>query len=654
MMAGHLLLEDTTIKSHYGYGLQVDRNASTTIRGGNFESWADDHAAIWLISNNMPDFDIKNATIISHGTGSQALNNQLNGSGKISNSTLITTGTESYALYTDYSVVEGDRLLLRTQGSANAGAVAARRGTIKLSNSEILASGNNSTGLFAFADSRIIADGVRVTMAGAEGWGASTTTGSLYFNNSEINATGADTAGIYSESFDGETPGVINLKNSKVAASQGIGILTSGGRLNVRLDNSRILSRCQNCQNAIYTASRLDESTGKLWNSLLQVDAKNNTAICGDIAAEQNSLLTVALKHNSLLSGAATNVDNLQIDNSSQWLISNHSTVRNLQLAGNAVFNASNDGFKNLTITNDLNGSGSFTFNSQLEGDDSQTDRLEVKGNASGNFSVVVKNRGGEGAETHNGIPLIHVSKDASGATFSQENAVTVGNYEYFLNKVNDHDWYLQASYVPTPDPSPPVPTIRKEIAGYQISPWLNADYAFNTAGTWHQRQGARRGSAHVWRRSRGLHNTLGASRFGYSTDTFFLQLGGDIWQKELCDGVTSTAGVMATFSKLSSNTRDYARLQRPGLSADAGKLNTQAWSLGGYYTIATPQGAWLDTVVQQTLYRTHFQSSSGTYQNSSSLLSLEMSIPVYLTQQWQLEPQLQLMSQWLHSGTSG
>lgn len=69
----------------------------------------------------------------------------------------------------------------------------------------------------------------------------------------------------------------------------------------------------------------------------------------------------------------------------------------------------------------------------QSSGDDnSASDKLVVKGNTSGITSVRVTNAGGSGAQTLNGIKVIHVDGQSDG-TFIQAGRIVAGAYDYSL-----------------------------------------------------------------------------------------------------------------------------------------------------------------------------------------------------------------------------
>ncbi|HAW3261085.1 TPA: autotransporter outer membrane beta-barrel domain-containing protein, partial [Escherichia coli] len=78
---------------------------------------------------------------------------------------------------------------------------------------------------------------------------------------------------------------------------------------------------------------------------------------------------------------------------------------------------------------------GTLLMNTVLGDDSSVTDKLVIKGDASGQTRVAVTNAGGTGAQTLNGIELIHVDGNADSAEFVQAGRIAAGAYDYTLGR---------------------------------------------------------------------------------------------------------------------------------------------------------------------------------------------------------------------------
>jgi autotransporter family porin len=95
---------------------------------------------------------------------------------------------------------------------------------------------------------------------------------------------------------------------------------------------------------------------------------------------------------------------------------------------------------------------GTLLFNTQLGDDTSLTDKLVIAGDADGQANVRVLNAGGAGAKTDRGIELIDIG-GASNAQFDLVGRAVGGQYEYFLVKDANGNWYLRSELATTPDP---------------------------------------------------------------------------------------------------------------------------------------------------------------------------------------------------------
>ena len=102
---------------------------------------------------------------------------------------------------------------------------------------------------------------------------------------------------------------------------------------------------------------------------------------------------------------------------------------------------------------------GTLLMNTVLGDDHSATDRLVIKGDASGQTRVAVTNAGGTGAQTLNGIELIHVDGNADSAEFVQAGRIAAGAYDYTLGRgqgSNSGNWHLTSGKnTPAPEPVP-------------------------------------------------------------------------------------------------------------------------------------------------------------------------------------------------------
>jgi len=126
-----------------------------------------------------------------------------------------------------------------------------------------------------------------------------------------------------------------------------------------------------------------------------------------------------------------------------------------------------------LTTRGDYTGAGGLLMIDTALGDDtSPTDRMLVEGDSMGSSRIAVRNVGGQGAQTVEGIKIVDVMGTSDGVftlvgdyTFQGAPAVIGGAYAYQLHQngistPTDGDWYLRSTFTPTPpSPTPPGPT---------------------------------------------------------------------------------------------------------------------------------------------------------------------------------------------------
>ncbi|SPW71847.1 putative outer membrane autotransporter barrel, putative pectin lyase fold [Escherichia coli] len=197
----------------------------------------------------------------------------------------------------------------------------------------------------------------------------------------------------------------------------------------------------------------------------------NNTG--GDLnIISSDSILNGATK---LVSGTTT----LKLSENTIWNMKDDSVVTHLTNSDSIINLSYDDGQtftqgKTLTVKgNYVGNNGQLNIRTVLGDDKSATDRLIVEGNTSGSTTVYVKNAGGSGAATLNGIELITVNGDESPAdAFRQGDArIAAGAFEYQL-KQQGKNWYLtsyqsvneednssegnsESTETPTPRPAP-------------------------------------------------------------------------------------------------------------------------------------------------------------------------------------------------------
>lgn len=304
---------------------------------------------------------------------------------------------------------------------------------------------------------------------------------------------------------------------------------------------------------------------------------------------------------------------------------------------------------------------GHLHLNTALNDDHSVTDKLVVKGNTSGTTGVSVTNAGGSGAQTLNGIEVIHVDGQSDG-NFTQDGRIVAGAYDYSLVRGqgdNGSNWYL-TSHKGNPNPGPkPDQDVRPEPGSYTAN-LAAANTLFVTR--LHDRLGetqytdALTGEQKVtsmWLRQVGGHNAWHDSSDQLKTQSnrYVVQVGGDVarWSGDGLD--RWHLGMMAGYGHNSSNTRSSST--RYGSD---GSVN--GYSAGMYATWyandETHQGAYLDSWAQYSWFNNSVKGQefqSGSYKSKGLTGSLELGYTHRLSEftgskgslnEWYIQPQAQ------------
>ncbi|WP_340618047.1 autotransporter outer membrane beta-barrel domain-containing protein [Xenorhabdus entomophaga] len=336
---------------------------------------------------------------------------------------------------------------------------------------------------------------------------------------------------------------------------------------------------------------------------------------------------------------------------------------------------------RTLTIAGNYSGNnGMVSLSTVLEGDTSKTDRLVVNGSTSGTTHLVIKNVGGAGAPTNEGIKVVDV-KGTSVGTFSLagdysykgEPAVVAGAYAYRLYKNGldnaDGNWYLRSSLT-SPKPNPEPKPSRLYHAGVSVyEAYGRVLQTLNMPESLHDRIDGRKGS-----RLRG--DGFRAAADGGSVDDNTNPLPNGAWGRmttsygKLSPRVTTSGAGDITYNmaraQVGIDRRFYENdhgsvggggfLQYSNISANVGsghgegKISANGYTIGATSTWYSNNGFYLDGLTQLTYFENDLNSKTASRQlgnNKSALgyaLSLETGQRFDLSQKWSLTPQAQLM----------
>ena len=358
-------------------------------------------------------------------------------------------------------------------------------------------------------------------------------------------------------------------------------------------------------------------------------------------------------------------------------------------LTNGGVANAGGLPGTTLTVTGDYTGAnGLLNLNTSLQGDAAPTDKLVVQGSTAGSTTVNVNNVGGAGAPTVEGIKIIDVGGASAGIfalqgdiVFHGEKAVIAGAYAYTLHKngvstPTDGDWYLRSALVnPTLD-EPPGPLFQPGVPLYESypqillslmsMPTLRERIGYDALGG---RGPAPMPAAYI---DEGGSYLGGPPVAGYERAPGYRDVGNAWWGRVDASRISlepsSTAAAAYDADQVRLQTgfdaliyADRAGKLLAGLTVQHGsssarvdsvwgdgKINVEAYGIGGTLTWLGLNGFYVDTQAQVTWFDTDIRSSlAGTMTEGDDAvgygISLETGKRFAAFGPWALTPQAQL-----------
>ncbi|KWA27609.1 autotransporter outer membrane beta-barrel domain-containing protein [Burkholderia territorii] len=569
------------------------------------------------------------------------------------------------------STLAANGTTVATTGAGAHAVVAGSGATALLSGVKVSTAGAAADGVVAQNGGRIGDTGSSIASAAGNG---ATVDGGGVLALTGTTLKGA-TAGVLSTDTlgTGATSAVL-VDGGSVASVAGPAFAARGGTADIAVRNGTVVTAgngtlvdLANGSTATFTASAVN--------------------LAGDIVSDASSTGNVFLTNGTTLTGKIDPVA-LNVDATSTWHMTGSSVLSSLNNAGLVAFAAPSGAptaagsYRTLTTGSYVGNGGTIALNTFLGADASPTDRLIVNGGtATGTTGLKIANTAGTGAQTTgDGIPVVVTANGGTTAAsaFHLAGPVQAGAYEYRLYRGGQSDangWYLRSQLDPT-DPGDPVHpsgggdgggngnggnlAYRPGVAGYAMTPLLNADYGFSTLGKLHERVGdiynlekqAPGNRDGVWGRIGGQSLDANAGRFAADERTFFAQFGKDWTLDQAPAGGSTHAGVTASIGIANASFSDMARAGTPGLSTSTGSVEMHAQSIGGYWTRYLADGTYFDSVGQVTHYGNRYRDGYGNdaSQNGFGIaLSQEVGKPFGIGgTPIAVEPQAQLMYQYL------
>ncbi|HFV5709344.1 TPA: autotransporter YcgH [Escherichia coli] len=527
------------------------------------------------------------------------------------------------------------------------------RADLKMNGGSITTNGTNSYGAYANGEKAYInLDYVALETGEHGSYAVAIRQGNIDIKNSSITTKGtkAPIAKIYNG-------GELFFSNVTAVSEQDKGI---------SIDASNIDSQAKIALSSVELSSALDS-----------IDVNKTTT---DVSILNRSIITPGnnilvnntggglniISSDSTLNGATKLVSGtttLKLSENTIWNMKDDSVVIHLTNSDSIINLSYDDGQtftqgKTLTVKgNYVGNNGQLNIRTVLGDDKSATDRLIVEGNTSGSTTVYVKNAGGSGAATLNGIELITVNGDESPAdAFRQGDArIAAGAFEYQL-KQQGKNWYLtsyqsvneedNSSEGNSESTETPTPVLRPEAGSY-VANLAAANTLF--VMRLNDRAGETRyidpvteqeRSSRLWLRQVGGHNAWRDSNGQLRTTShrYVSQLGADLLTGGFTDSDSWRLGVMAGYA------RDY-NSTHSSVSDYRSKGSVRGYSAGLYATWfaddISKKGAYIDAWAQYSWFNNSVKGDELAYESYSAkgaTVSLEAGYGFALNKSFGLE----------------
>ena len=527
------------------------------------------------------------------------------------------------------------------------------RADLKMNGGSITTNGTNSYGAYANGEKAYInLDYVALETGEHGSYAVAIRQGNIDIKNSSITTKGtkAPIAKIYNG-------GELFFSNVTAVSEQDKGI---------SIDASNIDSQAKIALSSVELSSALDsidvnKTTTDVSILNRSIITPGNNVLVNNTGGDLNiissdSILNGATK---LVSGTTT----LKLSENTIWNMKDDSVVIHLTNSDSIINLSYDDGQtftqgKTLTVKgNYVGNNGQLNIRTVLGDDKSATDRLIVEGNTSGSTTVYVKNAGGSGAATLNGIELITVNGDESPAdAFRQGDArIAAGAFEYQL-KQQGKNWYLtsyqsvneedNSSEGNSESTETPTPVLRPEAGSY-VANLAAANTLF--VMRLNDRAGETRyidpvteqeRSSRLWLRQIGGHNAWRDSNGQLRTTShrYVSQLGADLLTGGFTDSDSWRLGVMAGYA------RDY-NSTHSSVSDYRSKGSVRGYSAGLYATWfaddISKKGAYIDAWAQYSWFKNSVKGDELAYESYSAkgaTVSLEAGYGFALNKSFGLE----------------
>ncbi|MDH1632967.1 autotransporter outer membrane beta-barrel domain-containing protein [Pseudomonas mosselii] len=581
--------------------------------------------------------------------------------------------TVSTPVSDNYNLTRGANLLVTATGST-LGIIAASGSTVTVNGGQVTANGG-ATGIAMREGTRASLDGATVT-GGTSGYGVSAINASTIVARDSTMIGGSGTAlshGSVLELIGSTLTGtrqmgaflngstliasggsVISGKNNGLNVTQELAS-GGGGGSQVRLDGSTVMSETAS---AILVRAATDGTIGTATievnngseliggnGTILEVTGgmtadftADNSQLSGDVVVEAGSTANLLLQNNASLRGNLVNVQSLDLDSGSRWILTQDGEVGELTLDNGTVDFTDRDttaGFKTLTVES-LKGSGIFVMDIDLAS--GTGDLLKVTGAAEGSHQLSIASTGADPVEGQ--APHRIVETGGGDATFGLLHDIDFGTYTYTLEKGEGEDnWYLVQKFDDSGNPIV-TPGARAVLGMFSAAPTV----WYGELSSLRSRMGELRlgHGQGIWMRSYGNRYNLSAGNaVAYQQDQNGVSFGAD-GAVPGHDG-RWLLGVMGGYSE---SDLDFSL-------GSSGKV--KSYYVGAYSTWMADSGYYVDAVLKYNRFRnsndvvmSDGRRTKGEYHNDGLGASVEVGRHFKLENGWYVEPFTQVSTLWV------
>ena len=568
--------------------------STINIGSGSISTEGQDNSGIWSYGGNVTG---SNLVIRTQGLNAHGIE--------------VTAPDKGLPGFQDNSTVDLLGTNITTLGSrANGVYVSGKRALAKLTDSSVETHGQEAAGVQVDHGGRVELNNTHVKANGAGSVGALLSGGNLAVSGGSIRSQ--DAAALHISDKDNK----VDISGATIASVNGPAIkVDAGAEAIITVSNGSTLSAGDG------KGELLDVQSDSVLDLVI-----DGSFLHGKLTVPEGGQVKVRLQNGTIFTGQMTDLESLQLDADVSWNITGDSSTDSLVLNGGRVDFSGAAGFHSLEM-GELSGSGIFGL--KLDLNSRQIDTLDVKGKASGNHKLSIKNTGVEPVASFEPVQVVRTG--GGDANFDLLGGrLDLGAFSYRLERRGDN-WYLNdLSSIPNPDREVS-PATRNVQALFNSAPTV----WYGEMSTLRSRMGEVRGSGQggAWMRTYGnKYDVASAGGLGYQQRQSGYSLGSDV-------ALTSAdslllVGVLAGYSK-------------SGLTQARGSSGTvESFYAGTYGSWMHDDGYYVDAVLKLNQFRNRadvvmsdFSKAKGKYNNYGLGASLETGRKIQLTERMYAEP---------------